>query len=205
MTYSNTEKRKLLTAALFQHSSKIQSFKQTGLERITERIIYFSGNKGLKKQEIQSVFKEELGYNLPSTSFAKALDNLVDNAKAEKLDDNKTFKLTKESFDEFKLIESNTEKSYTKLTNKLFHTPPDNKDNYTEPFWMAMDYIFSNVGEFSAKLVDGNLDKESILNPILKNCKQEIKSHYKINYEYFFRQVNNFFENTKEPIYNEFR
>jgi predicted nucleic acid-binding protein len=205
MTYSNTEKRKLLTSALFQHSSKVQTFKQTALERITERIIYFSGNKGLKVNEIQSIFREELKYNLPTTSFIKALDYLLENERVEKEVDEKTFKLSKETFDEFKLIEANTDKSYTKLTNKLFHTPPDNKENYIEPFWVSMDYIFSSVGEFSAKLVDGTLDKETVLNPILKNCMNEVKAHYKINHDYFFKQLKLFFENTNEPLYNEFR
>lgn len=205
MTYTNTQKRKLLTSALFQHSSKTQSFKQVGLERITERIIYFSGNEGLKEHEIQTVFKEELGYNLPSASFTKALSNLLNKGRIEELEEKWIYKLTEESYEEFKLIEANTEKSSAKLTNKLFHTPPDNKENYIEPFWLSMNYIFSNVGEFSAKLIEGKLDQETVLKPILQNCLKEIKSKFKINYDYFFKQLTNFFENTKEPIYNEFR
>ena len=68
-----------------------------------------------------------------------------------------------------------------------------------------MNYIFSNVGEFSAKLVNGSLDKDAVLNPILKTCMSKIKSNYTINYDYFFKQVKNFFENTSEPLFNEFR
>ena len=71
MTYNHTQKRKMLTSALFQHSTKLQSFKTSALERIVERIMYFSKKKEKSITEIQLVFKEELGYNLPYSSFER--------------------------------------------------------------------------------------------------------------------------------------
>jgi len=205
MTYTNTQKRKMLTSALFQHSTKLQSFKQSALDRIVERILYFSENIGVETQDIQYIFKKELGYVLPISSFEKAIERLQDNKRIEVADDEATYKLTDISKKEFENIQINSEKSFTRIINKLFHNAPENRELYIEPFWFSMSYIFSNIGEFSAKLVEGAIDKETVLKPILKDCISEIEINFRINYQYFIKRLEYFFEETKEPLYNEFR
>jgi len=205
MTYTNTQKRKMLTSALFQHSTKLQSFKQSALDRIVERIIYFSESIGVEINDIQNIFKKELGYNLPISAFEKAIERLLNNKRIEILDDDMTFKLTVISKKEFENIQIISEKSFNRIINKLFHNAPENREFYIEPFWFSMSYIFSSVGEFSAKLVEGKIDKETVLKPILKDCISEIENKFEINYQYFIKRLEHFFEETVEPLYNEFK
>ncbi len=205
MTYTNTQKRKMLTSALFQHSTKLQSFKQSSLDRIVERILYFSENIGLEVQDIQRIFKKELGYNLPISAFEKVIYRLLENKRIIVNDNERTYKLKGTSKKEFENIQITSEKTFTRIIDKLFHNAPENKEFYIEPFWFSMSYIFSNIGEFSAKLIEGKIDKETVLKPILQNCISEIENNFKIDYQYFIKRLEHFFEEIKEPLYNEFR
>ena len=205
MTYTNTQKRKMLTSALFQHSTKLQSFKQSALDRIVERIIYFSESIGLETKDIQGIFKKELGYNLPKSSFENAIKRLFDNNRIENTNSDRAYRLTDISKSEFENIQVTSEKSFNRIINKLFHNAPENRENYIDPFWFSMSYIFSNIGEYSAKLVEGKVDKETVLKPILQNCITELEVNFKINNQYFIKRLEYFFEETKEPLYNEFR
>jgi predicted nucleic acid-binding protein len=205
MTYNHTQKRKILTSALFQHSTMLQSFKTSALERIVERIIYFSNKKEKSITEIQLVFKEELGYILPYSSFERAIKGLINTERIKLIEETEDYKLADVTKKEFKNIEINSDNNFTKIINKLFYNAPTSREVFIEPFWFSMNYIFSNIGEFSAKLVEGKIEKEAIFKPILRNCISQIKTNYKIDYTYFEKRLELFFEETREPIYNEFR
>ena len=71
--------RDILSAALFQHSSKIQPFKQSSLDRIIERILFFSTNSCLSSEEIQKVFIDTIGYTIPLSVFESSIERLLKN------------------------------------------------------------------------------------------------------------------------------
>jgi len=68
--------RKILSAAIFQHSSKVQPFKQSSIDRIIERIILFSQSGCLTIEEIQKSFIEIIGYSIPVLVFETAIEKI---------------------------------------------------------------------------------------------------------------------------------
>ncbi|TDO01382.1 hypothetical protein [Sunxiuqinia elliptica] len=69
--------RKILSAAIFQHSSKVQPFKQSSLDRIIERIIMCSEHVSLTIEEIQKSFIETIGYSIPVGVIEAAIERLI--------------------------------------------------------------------------------------------------------------------------------
>jgi hypothetical protein len=71
--------RGILTAAIFQHSSKVQPFKQESLDSIVERIIHFSKKVSLTTKDIQDNFVELIGYCIPIDIFENSIERLLKN------------------------------------------------------------------------------------------------------------------------------
>jgi predicted nucleic acid-binding protein len=167
--------------------------------------MYFSDGHGVEIHEIQAIFRTELNYNLPISSFEKTIKRLIDNKRIEIGQSGSKYKLTDNSKKEFENIQATSDKTFTRIINKLFHNAPENREKYIEPFWFSMDYIFSEIGEYSAKLVEGKIDNDTILKPILNSCISALKLKFQINHEYFIKRLEFFFNETNEPLYNDFR
>lgn len=196
--------RQILTAVLFQHSSKVQPFKQESLDSIVERIVFFSPDINLSIIGIQKIFTEITGYTIPILNFESSLDRLQKSIRIEQdKNDIEAFFIAPKRKREIEISENSINQKQSGLIDKLFKNSPENKSKYFEPFWFAVSYIFSNIGDYSAKIVDGKIDKEQILFPILDNCIEECKSKYSINFVIFKQKLIDFFSDINDPLYIE--
>jgi len=118
-------------------------------------------------------------------------------------DGSERYQLSDNKKDELLLIVEISQKREQHVINKIFKDAPDGIAKYEEPFWFALSYIFSNVGEYSAKIISGTTDKETVLFPLLNNCLGKIKERFEINFKYFEKRLLHFFSELNEPIYNE--
>lgn len=194
--------RKILSAAIFQHSSKVQPFKQSSLDRIIERIIFLSENDCLTIEEIQENFISLIGYNIPVSIFESATERLLKLNSIEICDDDK-YKLSAKKEADLVLIEGIAIKREKQVVEKVFKNAPNGSAKLQEPFWYSLTFIFSNIGEYSAKLVSGTIDIETVLFPLLDSCINKIKEKFDIDYEYFAKRLIHFFSELEEPVYNE--
>lgn len=198
--------RQILTSALFQHSSRIQPFKQEALDSIVERIVFFHERKQMSIGDVQKVFVEIVGYTIPLVYFEHSVNRLL---KLEKLyiakQDNDLFFLSGKRRREIEIGEQYIVQNQKKLILNLFSNSPERKDLYVEPFWFALSFIFSNIGDYSAKIVDGSIDKELILFPILEKCIEECKKKYTLNYVFFKQKIVEFFLELVAPHYLELK
>lgn len=200
----NFMNRQILAAALFQHSSKVQPFKEESLDAIVERIVYFSSKSSLSISSIQNIFTDISGYTIPSNYFKSSCERLVNANK---------IRLSKENDDiyiidakrkrEIEISENSIIQKQNKLIDKLFKNSPERKTLYLEPFWFAVSFIFSNIGDYSAKIVNGNIDKEQILFPVLDKSIEECKSKFKIDLKFFRQKLIEFFSDLNDPLYIE--
>ena len=198
--------RKILTSTLFQYDTKFQTFKHVALDRIVERIIFTSNNDYVDIKEIQNSYQKDIGYTLPNKIFEESIKRLLDSKRIEPIHESvDEFKLADRTFKELDSIQSNFDRNLQKIIDKLFSNSPENKKDLIEPFWFTMSYIFSNLGRYSAKLIEGKLDKDTLLKPVLVRCCQKIKDKFKINHEYFEKRIFYFFEETKEVSFNNFK
>lgn len=196
--------REILSAALFQHSSKVQPFKQESLDSIVERIIFFSKKSSLSSKEIQDIFVEIIGYCIPISIFESSIERLL-TAKKIYVDQiiEDEYKISPTRSQEIEISETTSIKRREDLINKIFKNSPERKALYVEPFWFTISYIFSNIGDYSAKLVNGKIDKEQILFPILDNSIAECKKLFEIDFNFFKQKINEFFSELNDPLYNE--
>lgn len=196
--------RQILTAALFQHSSKVQPFKQDSLDSIVERILYFSQDKSISITNIQKTFIELVGYTIPLLLFEDSIERLIKDGRIEQdKNDENTFKISIKRKREIDISEDSVVQKQKSLIDKLFKNSPEKKTLYAEPFWFAVSFIFSNIGDYSAKIVNGKIDKEQILFPILDKCIEECKKSFCINFDFFKQKLTEFFSELNDPLYNE--
>ncbi|HUW06889.1 MAG TPA: hypothetical protein VMW01_11575 [Williamwhitmania sp.] len=196
--------RRILTAALFQHSSKVQPFKQESLDSIVERIAFFSPDINLSIIGIQKIFTEITGYTIPTQNFESSVNRLLMSNRIEPdKNDAEVFFISPKRKREIEISENSINQKQSGLIDKLFKNSPEKKSLYFEPFWYAVSYIFSNIGDYSAKIVDGKINKEQILFPILDNSIEECKSKYSINFDFFKHKLVEFFSDTTDPLYIE--
>lgn len=196
--------REILTAAIFQHSSKIQPFKQGSLDSIVERIFYFSEKDFLAINEIQKIFVEIVGYTIPLEHFENSIERLIKSNKIEtNTSDPTIFNISQKRKNDIEISEKSILQKQNILIDKLFKNSPEKKSLYIEPFWYAISNIFSNIGDFSAKIVAGKIDKEQILYPVLNGSIEECKKKYSINYDFFKQKLVEFFSDLNDPLYAE--
>jgi predicted nucleic acid-binding protein len=196
--------RQILTAALFQHSSRVQPFKQESLDSIVERILYFSQDKSISIAEIQTTFIDLVRYTIPLLHFENSIDRLLKDGIIEQdKDDEDKFVLSIKRKDEIEISENSIVQKQKSLIDRLFKYSPEKKALYSEPFWFAVSFIFSNIGDYSAKIVNGKIDKEQILFPILDKCIEECKNVYSINFDFFKQKLIEFFSELNDPLFNE--
>ena len=194
--------RNILTSTLFQYGTKFQTFKHTALDRIVERIIFTANNKFAEIKEIQESFQKDIGYVLPLRIFEESIERLLEQNRIEPIHEAVSeYKLTDKTFGELNSIQTNFDRNLQKITDKLFNNSPERKELLIEPFWFTMTYIFSNLGRYSAKLIEGQLDQETYIKPVLSKCCKKIKEKFEINNEYFEKRIQYFFEETKEPLF----
>lgn len=198
--------RNILTSTLFQYDTKFQTFKHVALDRIVERIIYTSQNEYVDVQEIQSSYQKDIGYTLPNRIFDESVKRLLDNGRIEPIHESvDEFKLSDKVRKELDSIQSNFDRNLQRIIDKLFSNSPEERKKLVEPFWFTMSYIFSNLGKYSAKLIEGKLDKDTLLKPVLVRCCEKIKKKFKIDHNYFEKRIYYFFEETKEVSFNNFK
>ncbi|MBN2396014.1 MAG: hypothetical protein JXC36_06090 [Candidatus Atribacteria bacterium] len=198
--------RNILASALFQYSTKFQTFKQTALDKIVERIFYATDKTSINLREIQDTFQRDIGYVLPIGIFDESIKRLIkSNRILQVKDKHDEYSLNDGIKTELASIQSSFDRLFQRIIDKLFNNAPENRANYHEPFWFAMSYIFSNIGKFSAKLIEGQLDKETYIKPVLEKCFQKIENKFKINHQFFEKRIKFFFEETKDPAFNNFK
>jgi len=197
-------KRQILLAALFQHSSKVQPFKQESLDAIVERIIYFYSETNLSISNIQEIFTEITGYTIPSLYFENSVQRLLKLNKITPSNlDAESYSIEIKRKNEISISENAIDQKQKVLIDKLFKNSPEKKTLYTEPFWFAVSFIFSNIGDYSAKIVNGKIDREQILFPVLDKSIEECKSNYSINFDFFKQKLIEFFSDTNDHLYIE--
>lgn len=196
--------RGILTAAIFQHSSKVQPFKQESLDSIVERILHFSKKVSLSTTDIQNTFVELIGYCIPLDIFENSIERLLKDRKVT-LDptNEEKYRINPARSSEIDINEKASLLNQDKLINRLFKNSPESKTLYIEPFWFTISYIFSKIGDYSARLVDGSIDKEQILFPILDKSIEECEKLFKVDYVFFKQKINEFFSELNNPIYND--
>ncbi|MBT6684719.1 MAG: hypothetical protein HN704_05590 [Bacteroidetes bacterium] len=195
--------REILTAALFQHSSKVQSYKKDALDSIVERILFFTTKNHLSTHEIQISFVEITGYTIPQNHFEESLGRLIKSDCVLQNSDEDLFSILPKRKNEIEISEKAILQKQSLLIDKLFKHSPEKKSSYIEPFWFTVSNIFSTLGDYSAKIVAGKIDKEQILYPVLNRSIEECKKNFEINYDFFRQKVIEFFSELNDPNYNE--
>lgn len=195
--------REILTAALFQHSSKVQPFKKDALDSIVERILFFTAQEYLSTHEIQKSFVEITGYTIPQNHFEDSLERLIKSGCVSQHYDEDLFSIVQKRRNEIEISEKAILHKQQLLIDKLFKHSPEKKSLYIEPFWFTVSNIFSNLGDYSAKIVAGKIDKEQILYPVLNKSIEECKKNFEINFDFFKQKIIEFFSELNDPDYNE--
>ena len=143
------------------------------------------------------MFMKEINYMI-EYGFIKTVDLLFEEA-IERLLGQKRIHKTKPDVDEYTnatkakveldAVQINFDRVFQSIIDTLFKDASGKVVNYHEPFWFTMSYIFSNIGELSAKLIEGKIDKNEILRPVFQRCLKLVKKKFTIDYYIFEKKI----------------
>ncbi len=122
------------------------------------------------------------------------------------LNGNKAYRLTEQRRTQITAIEHQAETHLNGVVKRLFGESVENHYSYNEPFLLSICHIFSKLGEDSAYLITGEINKNQLVGmALIQSALEKVKVKYElIDIKILEKAVLLFFE-TVDPAYDELK